>query len=287
MSKNLNDFERAVKGNTPSQNRKPGRSQVSVAEIRDGLEYLWATGDAAYEIRIPKTGFRKRQTHTGFFTRASIREAAIAAAKASGTCVAVYWTLNPMDLALHSRAADRIEDAIDDPDGEGFCAADTDAIRRDWLLLDFDPNRKANISATDSEKEAARVRALACRDWLTERGWPEPVFADSGNGYYLLFYVREPNDLATTKLFQAVLNALEDFFGDDLVKFDTTVYNASQSTRSTALSLARATTRRNAHIVSLTFWKSRSYQPRLIASYSTRSRRLGQSPRPSKRSRYG
>jgi hypothetical protein len=41
------------------------------------------------------------------------------------------------------------------------------------------------VSSTDDEKAVARVMVLAIRDFLTAQGWPQPIFADSGNGYHL------------------------------------------------------------------------------------------------------
>ena len=50
------------------------------------------------------------------------------------------------------------------------------------------------ISSSDDEHTAALERAMAIRDELSKRGWPEPIFADSGNGGHLLYQVDLPRD---------------------------------------------------------------------------------------------
>ena len=65
---------------------------------------------------------------------------------------------------------------------------------RRWLLIDVDPERPSGISATDAEKAAAQKKAREIYRFLKERGWPEPVVADSGNGYHLLYRIDLPCD---------------------------------------------------------------------------------------------
>ena len=111
--------------------------------------------------------------------------------------------------------------------------SDADITRRRWLVADFDPDRATTVSATDEEKERARETMLLAIEWLTARGFPEPIKADSGNGYWLLYKVDIPADPATNdrenaKLFSQFLKTLNDKFGSPNVKIDQTVYNASR-----------------------------------------------------------
>src|SRR5262249_28091459 len=62
------------------------------------------------------------------------------------------------------------------------------------LLIDADPRRPANCSATDQEKARARAKVLEVRDFLTGMGWPLPLLCDSGNGYHLLYRIELPAD---------------------------------------------------------------------------------------------
>ena len=81
--------------------------------------------------------------------------------------------------------------------------------------MDCDPKRPADTSATDEQKQKAYAQALAVRDFLRNLGFPEPVFADSGNGYHLLYLLDEPNDEATETLIRNLLAGLSAKFSDD------------------------------------------------------------------------
>ena len=110
---------------------------------------------------------------------------------------------------------------------------DADIARRRWLVADFDPDRAATVSATDEEKERACETMILAIEWLTARGFPEPIKADSGNGYWLLYKVNIPadpetNDRELAKLFSRFLKTLNEKFSSPNVKIDQTVYNASR-----------------------------------------------------------
>ncbi len=136
---------------------------------------------------------------------------------------AVYVTLNEVNPALLARAANRARPVYREP-----TTSDGDIVRRRWLPLDFDPARPSGVSATDAEKEAARLRALEIRDHLEALGWPEPIEGDSGNGYHLLYSVDLPNDRESLDLVRGVLESLSFEFSDDTVGVDTKVYNAAR-----------------------------------------------------------
>ena len=67
------------------------------------------------------------------------------------------------------------------------------------------------------------------KKWLTqEMGWPDPVMADSGNGYHALYRIDLPNDDESRDLLKAVLEATAAKFDNQAVKIDRKVYNASR-----------------------------------------------------------
>jgi hypothetical protein len=72
--------------------------------------------------------------------------------------------------------------------------ADSDIVCRRWLLIDCDAVRKAKISSTDAEHEAALAKAREIRDGLTSLGWPMPVMLDSGNGAQMTYRIDLPAD---------------------------------------------------------------------------------------------
>jgi len=184
--------------------------------VRRSLDLLYQTGDVV-EVRILNT---KRGTVSGYFD--DMGRLAEAAASWSGRAPAVYTTLNPVARDLLARAANRLREFARET------TTDDQIVRRRWLPLDFDPVRPSGISATDVEKEAAFARARECLGFLDERGWPAPLFGDSGNGAHLLYPIDLENDEPSRDLARRVLAALAFRFDDHLVKLDQTTYNAAR-----------------------------------------------------------
>lgn len=196
------------------------RAQVS--EIAKALPLFVAAGDTG-EVRVIGTagcapfGF--------YFGHDQIDQAADLAAEYSTTAKGVYVVMNRIDPAL----ADRPQLVK-----TSTLTKDADIVRRTNLLIDFDPSspdRGADDSSTDAEKEAARQRMEECYEWLREIGFPEPIFADSGNGWHLLYRIDLPNDEPTKQLISRFLKALSQRFSDDQVGIDISVHNASRITK--------------------------------------------------------
>lgn len=136
----------------------------------------------------------------------------------------VYLTLNPADPALLARAANRLET-------HGRLATTTDAqiVDRRHVVLDFDPVRPTDISATDAQRDQAMARADEAVQLLADLGWPPPVVRMmTGNGAALIYRVSLPNDDAARELVEGVLAGAVVLFGGRGVDVDTTVANASR-----------------------------------------------------------
>jgi hypothetical protein len=187
-----------------------------------------------HELRAPKAGkpgSKRATTVVKYFGPGQLPEMAREAFRLSGHAPAVYFTLNPVRAEL--------------ADGRKS-ATDADVIGRRRLLIDCDPRRDpealdaarreakeqgrdfAGLSATDLEKATSLATAVAIRDDLTDRGWPEPVFADSGNGYHLIYAVDLPNDAVSRDLVKLMLESLATKFSSPSVEVDTSVFNASR-----------------------------------------------------------
>src|SRR5215216_3676220 len=185
-------------------------------EIRRAVEVLFEPG-AVVEVRA----FKGRETMSGYYDdHVSL---ANEAGKVEDWGYSVYVTLNEVDPALLARASNRVRKVYKEP-----TTSDSDILRRRWLPLDFDPARPSGVSATDTEKKAARLRALEVREFLRGLGWPEPVVGDSGNGYHLLYRIELPNDRESLELVKGVLEALSFKFSDEAVDVDTTTCNAAR-----------------------------------------------------------
>lgn len=218
---------------TPQQHRTPKDLQA-IACIHRWLATFTAAHSgtippAVVEIRaIGCTEKYKPRPHTvcGFFDLEQLREAAEAAFDLQfRNARGVYFTLNPVNPDLLARRANRVE-AISDADS--ISAADSDILRRHWILIDADPVRTSGVSSSESEKEAARETIEKVKKFLSDLHWPVPIRADSGNGWHLVCRVDLPNDEASTALVKNVLRALAEQFDSDAVKIDTVVYNAAR-----------------------------------------------------------
>jgi hypothetical protein len=198
----------------------------------EAIDALFTPGDVV-ELRIYGSAFgEKRVVAAGFFTsHAALAKSVFACSDGnlpSGYEVtAVYYTLNPVSSTLLKRY--RPNSLHRDP--HLGVTKDKDIVKRTNLLIDCDPKRDADVSATDAEKQGALLIAPRVRDFLTSRGWPLPIECDSGNGCHILYRVDLPNDNETHALFRNSLSALASRFDTDKVKIDQSVHNASRVTK--------------------------------------------------------
>jgi hypothetical protein len=126
----------------------------------------------------------------------------------------VYYCLNPVSPTMGDRGAKA-----------------QDVIKRRWLLIDADAVRGddgKDQSATEDEKERARLLAAAAQEYLAGLEWPAPALVDSGNGYHLLYRIDLPNDRAAHATCKRVLYALAARFDTDGAKIDRAVHNAAR-----------------------------------------------------------
>jgi len=194
---------------------------VDVGEVERALGVLIEPGQT-FEIRIleaRRVGSQYPVTITGYFDTSALAPPALRTLPVTGA-KGFYITLNPVDPALLARSHNRLMGAR-----RGETSSDNNIQRRRWLLVDCDPERPSGVSATGSEKAHADARCLAIRETLRSAGWPEPVRADSGNGYHLLYRVELPVD---SDLPKRCLDALALRFDDAAVKIDRTVFNPSR-----------------------------------------------------------
>ena len=190
-------------------------------EIIRALKLWFLPGDV-FEIRVLKAvapGYLKPHTESGYFDYDNIPTAADAIGKLRAYAGA-YVTINPVSPELLARACNRLCPAESES-----TTADSDIVKRRWLLIDCDAVRKAKISSTDAEHEAALAKAREIRDGLTSLGWPMPVMLDSGNGAQMTYRIDLPADDGGV-VQQAVTEIAKA--SSDAVKVDLTVYNPAR-----------------------------------------------------------
>jgi hypothetical protein len=170
--------------------------------------------------RVPDSS--KPSTVSGYFDGAHRDLMARVAAFWSGRAPAVYATLNPVPPSLLARAANRMKAFARET------TSDAQSLYRYWFPLDIDAVRPSGIPSTDAEHQAALARALQIREWLRPFGFPDPVYASSGNGAHLLYRCNLLNDAEITELFKRCHKALADRWDDKAAKVDKGVFNAAR-----------------------------------------------------------
>ena len=115
---------------------------------------------------------------------------------------------------------------------KGRSASDADISHRDLILIDIDRAQKAKEPATDDDVEAANQLAEEIMGYLEHLEWPDPIRVMSGNGHHLYYVMPEfVNDEESKKFVQSFLKSLAEKFDNDIVKVDTSVFNASRITK--------------------------------------------------------
>lgn len=142
----------------------------------------------------------------------------------------IYIVLNEIEDGCYSR--EQSEKMLEGNRANKLVTtSDKDIVLRDWLLIDVDPERPSGVSATDEEKSKASDIASNIYKFLRDVGFENPILADSGNGYHLLYKINLLNNEKNTELIKNVLNALDMMFSDESAKVDTSVFNAARITK--------------------------------------------------------
>ena len=171
------------------------------------------------EVRLLKTN---KGTISGYFND---EEKLIQTVHKYDGAYNIFFTLNEINPDIAARSVNRMTEWAK------HTTTDAEIIRRNWILIDLDPERPAGISATDEELGYAKSVSGQVENFLKEENLPEPVQAMSGNGYHLLLPVDLPNNAETTTMVKAFLELLHTKFSNEHVKVDTSTYNAARITK--------------------------------------------------------
>jgi AAA domain len=196
----------------------------AVENALHAIGVLFEPGDVI-EIRalnVGRTADRAGITYSGYFSFENEKTIRAAIRKLDGRAEGVYVVLNRFNTALLARANNRLQAK------PKHTTSDSDIKQRRWLYIDADANRPAGISATEEEHQAALQRIFQIREYLRDRGWPEPIAADSGNGGHLLYLLPALDLERAGELVKACLRALSARFSDATVTVDEATASAAR-----------------------------------------------------------
>ncbi len=183
---------------------------------------LWFQAGDVFEVRVldaVSADYRREHIESGYFDYEHI-SAVPEALKRLLSFRGVYVTVNPVNPDLLARAVNRLR-----PAGRNPTTADTDIVRRRWLLIDCDPKRASGVSSSNAEHESALAKAREIRDGLSSLGWPDPIMTDSGNGAQLMYRIDLPAD--DGELVRRVIGEIAKASSEQ-VAIDTSVHNPAR-----------------------------------------------------------
>lgn len=110
----------------------------------------------------------------------------------------------------------------------GDCVSDADIAHHAWFKIDLDVKGKAKLSATQEEVDAAAAVRDKIVEFLAGLGWPVPLIGFSGNGWWLFYRTKLPNDELTKALFDQALTVLAIRFNGDGIELDLSAATAAR-----------------------------------------------------------
>ena len=174
---------------------------MTVTEILRTLQTLYDDGDVI-ELRIIED---RGKNQAGYYDYKNFKKLANDAHKLDGVpgIPGIYITVNPVQRVLLARANNTIKRAKS-------TTTDSQIECRKYLPFDIDPERPAGVSSTDEMHDRSIEKAEEIKQWLSERGFPDPIIADSGNGAHLLYRIDQQNTPESKALIEAVQKVVID-----------------------------------------------------------------------------
>jgi hypothetical protein len=213
-----------VRNRPAEQSRPDERPGITPRLLASWLRLFHPEPNAVIEVRILKIKGEGSYSSNrgGYFDAEHFSTAAgmALAREAEG----VYFTLNPLRNGVEARCPNTIKKA--EPGG---LTSKDDVAARQWLMIDADPQRPSGVSATKAERKKALTDVQELRAYLKGQGWPEPIFADSGNGWHVYYRIDLPAD--DGGLVERVLRALSQRFSTADTKIDPVTHQPNQLTK--------------------------------------------------------
>ena len=187
---------------------------------------LLHSNEELFEIRLINGGYNA----SGYFTNADTAIKALQdfrpewnARTKTARAVNIFITLNPINMSCYSRKQHDCFIENVQP-----TTKDNEITALHWLLIDLDPKRMSGVSSSEEELKLAKRKARIIHNFLSDRGFKEPIRAMSGNGIHLVYRFDVPNTSENVAVFENALKILSEKFSDDEVEVDTTVFNPAR-----------------------------------------------------------
>jgi len=139
----------------------------------------------------------------------------------TGRYKGIYFIPNPIDFDLLERRKNKIGQG-------GRLTSDHNILFRKWLLIDIDPVRPVDTSATEGERQHAWQVANHVQTSLAACGITHPIIGSSGNGWHLSYPISLPNSDEVKSQIQTVLSELDARCSTEHAKVDRKTFNASR-----------------------------------------------------------
>src|ERR1043166_8103183 len=173
-------------------------------------------------LGVPESG--RRVAVNGYFDHEHLEEMARHALNLSRSATGVYFVPNPIDPARMTIRPNRIGVM-----GQGEGTKDTDIVLRRWLMVDVDPQRMdKSTPSTGPEKQAAWEVALRVAAWFDSMFFRGGMFADSGNGWHVLYPLQAENHPRVNDALKRALRDLRWRCSSQGAEVDTNTYNPSR-----------------------------------------------------------
>ena len=193
--------------------------------ITKAIQLLHNNGEL-FEIRLINGNYNA----SGYFTSADTAIKALQnfhpewnARTPTARAANIFITLNPIDIACYSR---KQHDCF--MENAQPTTKDNEITALHWLLIDLDPKRMSGVSSSEEELELAKKKAKTIHNFLSDRGFKEPIRAMSGNGVHLVYRFDVSNTAENVSVFEKALKILSEKYSDEEVEVDTTVFNPAR-----------------------------------------------------------
>lgn len=191
---------------------------IEESVIRQAISVLKRDGEL-FEVRIIGKGQRKKII-SGYFTDADTLIDKFSTIDPRGANF--YITINKVNDNCYAREQHDCFKLTD------VTTHDHEIDAYEWLFVDLDPERLAEISSSNEELEESRILADKVYEYMLALGFHEPVRAMSGNGHHLLYKIALENNEANKALIERCLTVLATIFNNGKVKIDIVNHNPSR-----------------------------------------------------------